>query len=222
MKPLFLEAALEGGLIHEDTILYCRRSLNIAGHDLACVHPPALTAFRADEAIAYSCNSYFAQLASRFAPGETADVLRSYGFGSRPHLFASESSGDVSVSWDEAHRALQVLGVADISATPAQLAEAYWLLERRSPLSPAVSRGLRESVTYGMAHPAATNGVVLLGKTGTASDPGEPWTHGWFAGMASCGGRSIVLVIFVPRGNGGDAASLAHRFLSAWRNGRAE
>jgi len=220
MKPFFLEAALERGLIREDTILYCRRDLRIAGHDLACTHPAALTAFRADEAIAYSCNSYFALLASRFAPNETADVLRSYGFGSRPHLFAGESSGDVDVPRDEANRALQVLGVADISATPAQLAEAYWLLERRAPLAPAVSRGLRESVTYGMAHSAATDGVALFGKTGTASDPGEPWTHGWFAGIASCDGRSIVLVILVPHGNGGDAALLAHRFLSAWRNDR--
>lgn len=221
LKPFFLEAALRHGLIRDDTILYCRRDLRIAGHDLACTHPAALTAFRAEEAIADSCNSYFAQLASRFASNETADVLRSYGFGSRPHLFAAESAGEVSVPSDEAHRALQVLGVADISATPAQLAEAYWLLARRAPVAPAVSRGLRESVAWGMAHPAATGGVALLGKTGTASNPGEPWTHGWFAGTASRGGRSIVLVIFVPHGNGGDAALLAHRFLSAWRNGPA-
>ncbi len=221
LKPFYLQAALERGLIRDSTILSCQRHLRIAGHDLTCTHPAALTAFSADEAIAYSCNSYFAQLAARFAPGETAAVLRVYGFGTPPHLFASESAGEVRTPPNEAARALQVLGVADITATPAQLAEAYWLLDRRADLAPALRRGLEESVTYGMAHPAATDGVVLLGKTGTASDPGERWTHGWFAGIASCGARRIVLVIFVPHGDGGDAAMLAHRFLSAWRNGSA-
>lgn len=217
LKPFFLEAALGRGLIREDAILYCRRNLSLAGHDLACTHPAALTAFRADEAIAYSCNSYFAQLAARFAPRETADVLRAYGFGTRSHLFGGEAAGEVEPPSNEADRALQVLGISDVTTTPVQLAKAYWLLNHRPGLARAVSRGLRESVVYGMAHPAATDGVVLLGKTGTASDPGEAWTHGWFAGIASREGRSIVLVVFVPHGDGGDAALLAHRFLSAWR-----
>lgn len=219
LKPFFLEAALERGLIRANTSLSCQRPLRIAGHDLTCTHPAVLTAFRADEAIAYSCNSYFAQLAARFAPGETAAVLRAYGFGSPSHLFEDESAGELMTPSSDADGALQVLGVADVTATPAQLAEAYWLLDRRTDLAPALRRGLEGSVTYGMAHPAATDGVVLLGKTGTASDPGASWTHGWFAGIASCGTHRIIVVLFVPHGDGGDAALLAHRFLSAWRDG---
>jgi cell division protein FtsI/penicillin-binding protein 2 len=218
LKPFFLNLALERGLIRDNTILYCQRNLRIAGHELACTHPTALTAFRADEAIAYSCNSYFAQLSARFTPKETAAVLREYGFGSRSHLFESESAGEVRTPSGEAQRALEVLGIAGVSATPAQMAEAYWLLDRRADVAPAVGRGLRESVTYGMAHPAITEGISLLGKTGTASDAGERWTHGWFAGIASYGGCRVVVVIFVPHGNGGDAAMLAHRFLLTWRN----
>jgi cell division protein FtsI/penicillin-binding protein 2 len=54
--------------------------------------------------------------------------------------------------------------------------------------------------------------VTILGKTGTASNPGEAWTHGWFAGAIP--GRFVV-VIYLPRGDGGAAARLAQRFFQA-------
>jgi cell division protein FtsI/penicillin-binding protein 2 len=75
-----------------------------------------------------------------------------------------------------------------------------------------VARGLEDSVKFGMADPAAVPGVRILGKTGTASDPGEAWTHGWFAGAIP--GR-FVLVVYVPHGDGGTAARLAQRFFAA-------
>jgi cell division protein FtsI/penicillin-binding protein 2 len=115
-----------------------------------------------------------------------------------------------------------VLGLDDVTATPAQMAEAYWRLWQQLDRAPAIRRGLEASVEYGMANPARTEGVKLLGKTGTASDAGQPWTHGWFAGMATGGEKGIVVVIYVPRGNGADAALLAHRFLSAWQEGSAK
>jgi cell division protein FtsI/penicillin-binding protein 2 len=52
----------------------------------------------------------------------------------------------------------------------------------------------------------------ILGKTGTASNPGEAWTHGWFAGALP--GRFIV-VVYVPRGDGGTAARIAGNFFAA-------
>jgi len=217
LKPFFLTTALERGLIDGNTILMCHRYLRILGHDLDCTHPASLTVFRAADAIAYSCNNYFAQLSMRFAPGETAAVLRDYGFGSRPHLFSSESAGKVQEVDGSAERALQVLGIAGVAATPAQMAEAYWLLSQRMSPVPAVIQGLEESVGYGMAHSAATLGVRVLGKTGTASGPEERWSHGWFAAIASCRGKRIVIAVYVPHGNGADAALLAHRFFSAWR-----
>ena len=217
LKPFFLADALEKGLIRADATLECHRHLRILGRDLACTHPAALTQFRAEDALAYSCNSYFAQLSERFTPQEARRVLEEAGFGSPPHLFAAESTGMVREEDAQGERALEVLGLDGVLATPAQMAEAYWHLWRRIDAASAVWRGLDGSAEYGMANPARTEGVALLGKTGTASDAGQAWTHGWFAGMATDGTRRIVVVIYVPRGNGGDAALLAHRFLSAWR-----
>src|ERR1035441_3632200 len=77
------------------------------------------------------------------------------------------------------------------------------------PPTGPVARGLQDSVGYGMANPAAVPGVTILGKTGTASDVRETWTHGWFTGAIP--GR-MVIVIYVPHGDGGTAASLAQKF----------
>lgn len=218
LKPLFLQAALEKQIILPDTALLCHRHLRIHGRDLSCTHPAALSTFRAEDALAYSCNSYFAQLSERFTPNEMMAVLEAYGVGSRPHLFSAESAGMIHEASGGGERVLQMLGLDHVTISPAQLAKAYWQLGRHIDAVPPVRRGLEASVQYGMANPARTEGVSLLGKTGTASDAGQNWTHGWLAGIASCGPKTVVVVILIPRGNGADAALLAHSFLSAWRD----
>ena len=82
------------------------------------------------------------------------------------------------------------------------------MLEQVQP-DGVVARGLADSVSYGMADPAAVPGVMILGKTGTASDPGHAWTHGWFAGAIP---GHMLIVVYVPNGDGGSAARLAQRF----------
>ncbi len=44
-----------------------------------CTHPQSENAFDAEEALAYSCNSYFAEMAKRFTPEEAVNALGSYG-----------------------------------------------------------------------------------------------------------------------------------------------
>ena len=92
-----------------------------------------------------------------------------------------------------------MLGLTGVTVSPQQMALAYrkLALQWQSP----VREGLRDSVTYGMAHNAAVQGMEIAGKTGTTS-------HGWFAGI----GQQLVVVIYLPRGNGADAARLAQHF----------
>ena len=70
---------------------------------------------------------------------------------------------------------------------------------------------------YGMAHNAAVPGMEIAGKTGTASDTRKVRSHGWFAGIGSFGHEEVVIVIYLPRGNGADAARLAQHFFLAAR-----
>jgi stage II sporulation protein D len=109
------------------------------------------------------------------------------------------------------------LGVAGIAVSPMQIANAYrkLALELEDNRMQAVREGLYNSVRYGMAHNAFVPGTEIAGKTGTASDTRQGSSHGWFAGIGALDHQQIVIVIYLPRGNGADAARLAQHFFMA-------
>lgn len=224
LKPFFLAAALETNQAHAETTVFCRRNLRIAGHNLPCTHPQTAAAFDAEEALAYSCNSYFAELANHFSAEEAAGILQTYGFGQQPNLFPQEALPELKTPITREQKQLLVLGIQGIRITPAQLAAGYRKLSLRlndaqsTPALHTIEQGLKDSVRYGMAHNAETPGVTILGKTGTANDTPQGWSHGWFAGIVQIGVSKIVIVLYLPHGNGGDAAHLAQQFLLAYRN----
>jgi cell division protein FtsI/penicillin-binding protein 2 len=201
IKPVLLEYALEQGIVRAETEVYCRRDLHVGGRALPCTHPADHPVFTAETALAESCNTWFAEMGRRFTGPQLETVLRRAGLA---HV--SMESANVE------QRQLAVLGLKGVTASPLELAQTYRDLLRSMPTDGPVARGLRDSVSYGMANGAAVRGMTILGKTGTASDPGEAWTHGWFAGAIP--GRFIV-VIYVPHGDGGTAARLAHDFFVA-------
>ena len=211
LKPLFLAAALEQREVLPQTTVFCRRNLHITDEtrewNLACTHPQSNVAFTAREALAYSCNRYFAELADRIPPAQVVAILEHYGLAP---LYPPQS---------RAQKELLVLGVAGIVVSAAQMASAYGKLARELDQAPgtleAVRQGLKDSVSYGMAHYAAVPGIEIAGKTGTASDAGESWSHGWFAGTGYIRHKEVVIVIYLPRGNGADAARLAQQFFLA-------
>jgi cell division protein FtsI/penicillin-binding protein 2 len=204
IKPLLLEYALEHGIITSGAQVLCDRHLRIAGRTVDCTHPADRNVFNAESALAESCNRYFAELGRRFTGPQLEQALREARI--EHHAVTNASAED---------RELTTLGLQNVTATPMELAQTYRELMLRLPAGGPVERGLKESIDYGMAHPAAVEGMTILGKTGTAKNPGESWTHGWFAGVLP--GRMVV-VIFVPHGDGGTAASLARQFFLAIRD----
>jgi cell division protein FtsI/penicillin-binding protein 2 len=207
IKPLLLEYALEHGIIAAGTQVFCDRHLRIAGRNVDCTHPADRNTFNAESALAESCNRYFAELGRRFTGAALEQALREARL---EHHSVANASGD--------DRELTALGLENVTVTPRELAEGYRELSLKLPAGGPVERGLRESIDYGMAYPAAVEGMTILGKTGTAKNPGETWTHGWFAGVLP--GRMVV-VIFVPHGDGGTAAALARQFFLAIRETEA-
>jgi cell division protein FtsI/penicillin-binding protein 2 len=201
IKPLVLAYALEHGIVRQETEVYCRRNLHVGDRALPCTHPANLPVFTTESALAESCNTWFAEMARRFSGPQLEAALQT------THLPHTSVSGDTVEQ-----RQLVVLGLTGVSATPLELARAYRDLLEHMPAEGPVARGLKGSVDYGMANPAAVPGVTILGKTGTAGERGEAWTHGWFAGAIP--GRFVV-VILVPHGDGGTAAQLARRFFAA-------
>ena len=198
IKPLLLNFALEHGIVSEHTEVYCRRNLKIAGRALPCTHPAEQPVFTAERALAESCNTWFAEMGRRFSGKELDAALRQLGLSHGPVIGSSLEE-----------RQLIVLGLHGVTATPLQLALAYRDLLSHAPPEGVVQRGLLGSVSYGMARPASVQGISILGKTGTASESGEAWTHGWFVGAIR---NRLIIAVYVPHGDGGTAAALAQRF----------
>jgi cell division protein FtsI/penicillin-binding protein 2 len=222
VKPFVLMELLQSGKLNPEQRLVCHRAVNIAGRRMDCTHSPAITNLDAADAIAYSCNSYFAQVAVRFSPAELAGAFVRAGFTARTGLAESEAVGRVVVAADEPHLQLQALGDWGIDITPLELLAAYrglalHKLKNDLPAAASLFTGLEHSVQYGMAHTEATPamGITAAGKTGTAAGAG-PQTHGFFAGYAPADKPEIVLVVYLEHGRGSDAAAIAARIFSAY------
>ena len=220
LKPLILFQALQSNLWTAGRRVPCNGNLQIRNHRLACSHAPA-PPFAAREAIAWSCNTYFAALARSLAPGQLDRMLRPTGLlgstqlapGEALALFHSPSSAD--------EIQLTALGVEGIRVTPLALAVAYrWLAQQiaaapNSIASQTVLGGLADSASFGIASQARIAAVPVAGKTGTAETTGSQQTHGWFAGWAPADNPQVVVVVYLPTGRGMDAAHIAGLLLAS-------
>ena len=217
VKPFVLMKLLEAGRVNASERLQCQRPLLIGGVRMDCAHPASVTDLNAEEAIAYSCNSYFAEAATRMSGMELVQALRKAGFDSPSGLAKDEASGRIEMPRSRDDLQLEALGDRGIEVTALELLGAYrkLALSRRNGASggagvdATVFAGLEESVAYGMAHAAHVEGMKLAGKTGTAASRESVRTHGFFVGYAPAEKPEIVMVVYLERGNGGDAAGVA-------------
>jgi cell division protein FtsI/penicillin-binding protein 2 len=226
IKPFVLQLLLETRAVRPQDSIACRRGLVIAGKRLNCSHPLDLTSFDAQEALAYSCNSYFVTAAERLKPGELERRYMELGFARESGLQPGEGVGRITAAESVAERQLLAIGVSGIEITPLELGSAYLQLARidasaASEAERVVLSGLREATEAGLAANAKPDKLSVAGKTGTASDVANAYTHAWFAGFAPAEKPEIVVVAFVGRGRGGlEAASLARRIFEAYEETR--
>ena len=227
IKPFTLLALLEAGKVDAHATLVCKRSLTVAGRKLDCTHPDPKEPLGPAVALAYSCNSYFTSVATRLAPAELRARFVRAGFTSATGLAPHEASGEIAVAQSPEQLQLQAIGEWGVSVTPLELLRAYRdlaLLSQKSndaKLTALLFEGLQGSVNYGMAHAAQpASPMTVAGKTGTAPADEGPWTHGWFAGYAPAENPEIVLVVFLEKGHGSDAAALASKIFGAFAQAR--
>lgn len=223
IKPFTLLALLNTGKVDGHTALICKRPLTIAGHRLDCPHPDTKEPLGPAAALAYSCNSYFTGVATRLTPAQLRAAFVRDGFTSLTQLEPNEASGSVALAQSTEDLQLQAIGEWGIKVTPLELLRAYRnlaLLAQKNDgqaVTALLFEGLQESVSYGMAHAAQPSSAIkVAGKTGTAMADEGPWTHGWFAGYAPADKPEIVLVVYLEKGHGSDAAALASQVFSAF------
>lgn len=226
IKPFVLMVLLQSGKTDPAQAVFCRRKLTIAGRRMDCTHSPAVTKLDAAEALAYSCNTYFATMAARMSPADLRQAFERDGFTAPSRLAPEEAVGSVALAPDTPHLQLQALGDWGIELTPLELLAAYRnlaLLRLKNDAADAdapVLQGLEGSVQYGMAHNAQPEGITAAGKTGTAAGSANPQTHGFFGGYAPAEKPEIVLVVYLEQGRGSDAAAIAGAIFSAYSKTR--
>ncbi|HEV2422021.1 MAG TPA: penicillin-binding transpeptidase domain-containing protein [Candidatus Acidoferrales bacterium] len=221
-KPFVLLALLGSGKLKPTESLVCIRNLHVGNHDLSCSHPPT-GPLDATEALAYSCNDFFATFGLRLSAAELQDAFDKAGFASPTGFLPGEAEGSIRRAQTDEERQLQAVGEGELRITPLEMLAAYRTLALRrtnsatSATDEAVFAGLEQSAAYGMARLAAIPVIKVAGKTGTPQAEDGSWTHGWFAGYAPADKPEIVVVVFLERGDGpGDAAPLASEIFRAW------
>lgn len=143
IKPFTTLAALRAGLVDEDSRTTCPGRFTGLSFSLPCVHADHLPPFTPAQAIAYSCNYYFATVGQRLGRDKLTETLRQFGFGQPSGFAEGEASGVIkpcetadtarirSVSAETASQqadcaAREALGESErIQVTPIQLLSAY-------------------------------------------------------------------------------------------------
>jgi len=140
IKPFTALAALRAELIDEDSRTVCPGRFTGLNFSLACVHGDHLPPFSPAQAIAYSCNYYFATVGQRLGRDKLVATLREFDFGQPTGIADEEVNGVVrpceignstrvrtSEPSDQADcRERAAIGESDhIQVTPVQLLTAY-------------------------------------------------------------------------------------------------
>ena len=210
IKPFTALAALRVGLVDREFRHRCRTRYARDDFEIVCSHPVSNSPFGLSQALAYSCNDFFARMGERLSEGAFNSTLGAFGFGEKTGVNANESSGELPRGeWG----ARDALGESEhLLVTPVQLVTAYAALvngghlyrpqrstdrnlipqERlRLNIAPehraALIEGMRGSVKYGSASKAGLGSLpgYVLGKTGTSTSSVRWRTQGWFVGFAS-------------------------------------
>jgi stage II sporulation protein D len=93
MKPFTALAALRAELIDESSRTVCPGRFTGLNFSLSCVHADHLPPFSPSQAIAYSCNYYFAAAGQRLGRDKLVATLREFDFGRATGISEEELSG---------------------------------------------------------------------------------------------------------------------------------
>ncbi|MGP8225860.1 MAG: penicillin-binding transpeptidase domain-containing protein [Terracidiphilus sp.] len=219
LKPLILYFALTSELWDAERRVACSRQMHLGSHQLNCSHP-VMDPMNAEQALTWSCNSYFAELAGRLSPEQLRRALSERGLLAATGLTSQESVAAFRVPRTREQVQLAALGVEGIRVTLPELAEAYRSLAIELAAHPetvaarTVTSGLTDSASFGMAGAASLGGVPIAGKTGTAGAESGGATHGWFVGLAPAESPQVVVAVYLPSGRGSEAAQVAATMLA--------
>ena len=210
IKPFTALTALRSNVIQTDTRMRCRHKYKRTDLVDTCSHPADPGPLSPAEAVAYSCNYYFAKVGERIAEQDFATTVSQFGFGQLTGINdEKESAGNLARGRWQPESA--VGEGAFLQVTPIQMATAYAAIFNggrlfKPTLAPAAGfteqlqaqlqiendtrsillEGMRGAVTFGTAAKAELDDlpIYVIGKTGTATPLQGFRSQGWFVGLA--------------------------------------
>lgn len=223
-KIITAAAGIQDQGLNTGSIVPCPGTMNIYGRIVTNYNQFSLGNVPLERAFASSCNTTFADISTRLAPGELADTARQFGLGvdfQIPGLHTVTGSvpeGEVTLDRTEAGygQGLDLaspFGLALVAATAARGetpvpvlidGHATTVSEEVPPPDPAaveqVRQMMRSVVTSGTARGMQASGE-LYGKTGEAEI--NEGSHAWFAGFRD---DDIAFATLVVLGGGSESA----------------
>ena len=130
MKPVIAIAALEEGIITEDTKIYCNGQYEYIYQVFACFNKTAHGHINVEQALEHSCNIFFFELARQLGIEKMNTYASLFGLGSKTGIEISESAGilagiayrdSLGLGWKAGETLLAAIGQSDNSFSPLQL-----------------------------------------------------------------------------------------------------
>ncbi len=237
-KIVTAAAALGGGVADSGTELPCPGTWTIQGRKIPNDNEFELGTVPLHRAFARSCNTTFAELATKLPADALTKSAKQFGLGSDfviPGI--TTVTGSVPPAAGIVERAEDGFGQGKVLASPFGMAMVAATAAKGSMPLPNLIRGaakttvdaeqqpvaqpvldsvrtmMREVVTEGTATKLQRNGEVH-GKTGTAQFGDGTRSHGWFVGYR---GDLAFAVLIVDAGSSAPAVDIASKFLAAVR-----
>ena len=229
-KTVTLAAAVEAGLVHPDDPASCPEEVIINGSRVTSRNEPAGRRTRTvEDAYAYSCNTYFAQLGVRVGEERLRAMAEALGLTEAPPfdlpVGAGRLSTDASFLDSDAGLAATAYGQGQLQVTPLALALATaaiahggvvprprllladapgdWRTAMSADTARQLTRMMVRGVTDGWAATAAIPGASVAAKTGSAEvAPGES-SDALFIAFAPAEAPTIAVVVVKERGGAG-------------------
>ncbi len=235
-KVVTAAAALQANAATPDTVLPCPGTWTVQGRRIPNNDEFDLGRVPLHEAFAASCNTTFAELATKLPADSLTNAAKQFGVGVDFDIPGLRTlTGKVPPADPVVERAEDGFGQGKVVSTPFGMALAAATAAKGTMPTPTLLRGtetktvgqaaqplpqaiaaqlrpmMREVVTSGTAKKLNRLGEVH-GKTGTAQFGDGTHSHGWFIGFR---GDVAFAVLIVDAGTSGPAVDAAARFLGA-------
>lgn len=232
-KPITIAAAMQAGIVGNNSSFQCRGSLKIGKHTIHCARHGGSRAHGQQslkEVVAHSCNVATAQIGMKLGAHAVYETVQRFGLLEKPVAGSLRGRLEEPGEWAKIRLANVAFGQG-VQVTPLGLAAAYAAIandgvyvkprlllneptETRVVLSPDVARQMREYlkavVDEGTGKLADVKGYEVAGKTGTAQKV-IPGRRGYasgkyvasFVGFAPADEPRIVVLVAVDEPRNG-------------------